>query len=109
MKHGTVRTYERDRCRCPDCTRASREYRADLKERRKGGPTTQRRYPYDPLARFLAKTQTEMAAEIGVTRETVHRWKVTGVPEYAADALAIRLGLHPSIIWTDWFDIELVP
>lgn len=107
LRHGTVRCYERAKCRCDECTRASREYRADLKDRRRGGRAAQRRYPFGPLLRFLDKSQGEIAVEIGVTRETVGRWKIGGVPEYSADSLAICLGLHPSTIWPDWFEIPL--
>lgn len=69
----------------------------------------QRRYSYAALEKFLARTKTDMAIAIGVSDWTLRQWKIEDVPEYAADSLAVRLGLHPSLIWTDWFDIELVP
>ena len=34
-RHGRLSTYNNHSCRCPDCTRAMREYSRDLRERRR--------------------------------------------------------------------------
>ena len=45
----------------------------------------------------------ELAARTGYSTRSIQRWKISGVPLHAADAVAIHLGLHPAIVWTDWF------
>lgn len=41
----------------------------------------------------------------GVSQRTVHRWRAGGrMNHYTADRVAIRLGLHPCLIWDDWLD-----
>lgn len=41
----------------------------------------------------------------GVARETIWRWRQEGITEYEADRIAtVCVGLHPSLIWPDWFD-----
>lgn len=44
-----------------------------------------------------------------VTRSTVARWSNPRctLSEWDADRYAVKIGKHPSEIWTDWFDIEL--
>ena len=46
------------------------------------------------------------ATFFGVTRSTILRWRnpKTMLNQYDADHYAIKLGKHPSEIWTDWFD-----
>jgi lambda repressor-like predicted transcriptional regulator len=34
---------------------------------------------------------------------TIQRWRVDGIPYWSADRVAIRLGIHPALIWTDWY------
>ena len=38
---------------------------------------------------------------------TIQRWRnpTTTLTQWEADRYAIRLGKHPSEIWTNWFDI----
>lgn len=40
---------------------------------------------------------------IGVDRNTVHRWHIYGIPYYSADRAATALGIHPLILWPDFY------
>ena len=42
---------------------------------------------------------SSIALRCGVSRQTATRWRNEGIPLFAADKLAIRLGVHPLIIW----------
>ena len=44
----------------------------------------------------------ELAARTGYSTRCIRRWKTHGMPLHAADVVAIRLGVHPGIVWTDW-------
>jgi hypothetical protein len=48
-----------------------------------------------------------MAQSLDTCRYTVYKWIQNDVQisEWAADRYAIKLGLHPSEVWTDWFDV----
>ena len=52
---------------------------------------------------------SRIGQQLGVRRGTIQRWRdhETFLDPYAADHFAIKLGKHPSQIWTDWFDIEV--
>ena len=60
------------------------------------------------LAPFLAAignpTHAEVAAVMGVTKETVHAWAIRGLGPFLADRLAVTYGLHPYCVWPSWFD-----
>jgi len=63
-----------------------------------------RRYPVAPLLAVLAEradgdrilTQHHRCAAAG------------GLTELTADRLAVRLGLHPAVIWPEWFSHDTV-
>ena len=66
------------------------------------------RLSFDPtpvLARFdLEATNSEIAEILGVSRETVQRWRNgrAGIDPNLADKLAVhRLGVHPATLWPD--------
>ena len=62
----------------------------------------------DLITFFGQETEvTTMAESLDTCRYTLYKWMQNDVKinEWAADRYAIRLGLHPSEIWTDWFDI----
>lgn len=44
-------------------------------------------------------SDVEFAAAIGITRDKARLYRRKGIPFYEADALCIRLGFHPSLIW----------
>jgi hypothetical protein len=46
---------------------------------------------------------TKTAEVLGVSREVVHRWERHGVPMVTADRAAVSLGLHPGMIWPEWW------
>jgi transcriptional regulator with XRE-family HTH domain len=50
----------------------------------------------------LQLSVSEVARRTGVTRRTVVRWKHGGIPRWSADTVAIRLGSHPAVIWSNW-------
>ena len=48
-----------------------------------------------------------IAGRLGTSRTRVQEWRkgTTRFDPYQADKFAIKLGKHPSEIWTDWFDL----
>jgi hypothetical protein len=48
-----------------------------------------------------------LALALGVNRGEVHRWMRNGVTTVTADKLAVRLGLHPALVWPEWADSAL--
>ena len=56
-----------------------------------------------PLNAIATPNLSELARRTGYPLRTVQRWRAHGIPYWSADRVAIRLGLHPSLIWTDWY------
>lgn len=47
---------------------------------------------------------SEVASLLGVAARTITRWRRgSQISEPVADRAAISLGLHPALIWSDWF------
>lgn len=47
----------------------------------------------------------DIADAIGVNRRTIQRWRhgaFLTIPQ--ADRVACRLGLHPCLLWSDWYE-----
>ncbi len=44
-----------------------------------------------------------VALRLGVSRQWVYRCGHRGLGTYVADAVAIKLGVHPSYLWHDWY------
>ena len=59
--------------------------------------------PRFPLNAIRVLNNSELARRTGYALRTIQRWNTTGIPLYSADRLAIRLGVHPSNIWSNWF------
>lgn len=58
------------------------------------------RYPFEPLATQARDATIEtLAGRIGVSRRTLHRWAIHGIPAEQADRAAIAIGSHPACIW----------
>lgn len=61
-----------------------------------------------PVAALLvasgAASVTELAKDCQMTRRQMCRYVAAGVPESRADAIAVRLGLHPGEVWAEWFE-----
>ena len=49
-----------------------------------------------------------IARQLGVDRNQIYRWRKDGMAPLTADAVAIRIGVHPSLIWPTWFDDALM-
>ncbi len=52
------------------------------------------------LAGYTKRWQKLVA--LGIPERTYFRWRRDGVPDRAADTVAIRMDSHPALIWTDW-------
>jgi hypothetical protein len=64
-----------------------------------------RRWPTEPLFRLTrSATSRELAESLQVSTKRVDRAVVTGLNDKSADEFACRLGLHPAMLWGDWFD-----
>jgi hypothetical protein len=54
---------------------------------------------------FITPNQSDWARFCHVDTTTIYRWHTKGIPEKEADRIAIKcLGIHPSLIWPEWFD-----
>lgn len=64
--------------------------------------------PFEPLATFLAgpeATGRRLALLAHEVPSNVQNWRRAGrVPFYSADRLACRLGVHPSAIWSTYWE-----
>jgi plasmid maintenance system antidote protein VapI len=51
-----------------------------------------------------------MAQALDTERSTVYKWCQNDImiSQWAADRYAVKLGLHPSEVWLDWFALESV-
>jgi plasmid maintenance system antidote protein VapI len=51
-----------------------------------------------------------IAQALDMKRSTVYKWfqNDTMITQWAADRYAVKLGLHPSEVWLDWFALEAV-
>lgn len=64
----------------------------------------QRRYPLGPLVDAAqAGSVLALAEAVGFTSRTVHRWAHTGIADSYADEAAVALGLHPGLVWPEWW------
>ena len=67
------------------------------------------RLPFAPIEEFVQPTPesatAELALRLDATRSAVHRWRKFGIPVFSADKAAIALGVHPCLIWPEWFDV----
>ncbi len=63
---------------------------------------TSTRLPFEPIAsQTRGETIDIVAATIGVSRRTIHRWINHGIPAEQADRAAIALGTHPAYLWPE--------
>ena len=56
-----------------------------------------------PLTAIPMTNLSELARRTGYPLRTIQRWHATGIPYWSADRVAIRLGVHPSALWIDWY------
>ena len=50
-----------------------------------------------------AATAWEAAVQLGVTRRTISRLRSRRLTVAQADFYAVRAGLHPAMVWPDWW------
>lgn len=64
-------------------------------------PARHPRWPIADVYRIVGPLSlTEMAERTGFPERTISRWNAMGyVPDQSADELAIRLELHPCLVW----------
>jgi lambda repressor-like predicted transcriptional regulator len=93
--------------------RPPREPGATLRRCGEGpGPAQTPRVPLGPVVEHLRGRGVEwpiahIARGLDVDRGTVHRWAHDGIPEAQADRLATKvLGVHPSLVWSDWWALS---
>ena len=75
-----------------------------------GYPRHPRPFPLAPLVeRVGGGTMTEVVERLQCDRRQFYRYLHEGaLTERQADHLAVRIGLHPSAIWPEWFAEENV-
>lgn len=54
----------------------------------------------------IAAAAPHVSTILNVTNRRVLQWRERGVAYYDADEIAIRLGLHPSELWPNWWQLE---
>lgn len=66
------------------------------------------RLPFEPLERLLSGSCAGATARtLGVDLRQIYRWRRQGVTWALADELAVRVGLHPAVVWgRDWWDLD---
>ena len=71
-----------------------------------------KQFPAEELLRMFSDTTSisAIAEAVGADFHTVYKWKHKNIHinQWYADKYAIRLGLHPSAIWDDWFALETI-
>ena len=62
------------------------------------------RFSIEELIDFEHVTNGEVAARLGVARNTVVRYKTSGLSAKQADDLARRVDRHAGEVWPDYYD-----
>lgn len=48
----------------------------------------------------------QLATVSGIAERSLFRWRAEGgLPEHQADRIACRLGLHPGLVWPEWWAV----
>jgi hypothetical protein len=65
------------------------------------------RLPFEPLWRVSgAERHADIAAATGYHERTISVWARKGIPLRDSDRAACKgAGVHPSVLWPDWFDL----
>ena len=78
----------------------------------------QTRLPFEPVARLVptsadehrrgapVRSARQIADYLGVSTRRVYRWRREGIRYYDADRVALALGLHPLLVWPDYYDTD---
>jgi plasmid maintenance system antidote protein VapI len=71
-----------------------------------------RTFPAKELVKkFDPNTSVMMIAQaLDMKRSTIYKWyqNDTMITQWAADRYAVKLGMHPSEVWTDWFALDAI-
>lgn len=69
------------------------------------GPGKPRPYSFRRLldVAWPSTSIMEVSRILGIHPRQLHRWLHYGLTERQADTLAIAAGLHPSLVWPDWW------
>jgi lambda repressor-like predicted transcriptional regulator len=74
-----------------------------------GGRPLEVAWPLAPLLERSGRTLEQLARRAGYRQGNVWRLAERGyLSDQQADLFAIRAGLHPGLVWSTWFDVELV-
>lgn len=66
---------------------------------------TDERYPLADLEQLVdADSTLTLARRLGVHVRQLYRWRHRGLTAERADVLAVRIGLHPALVWPTWVD-----
>ena len=70
-----------------------------------------RQFPAKNLLRFFNSETDDRtkASALGVNPHVVWQWEERNIKinQWYADKYAVRIGLHPSAVWDDWFELEV--
>jgi hypothetical protein len=87
----------------------------------KGDVQTTRKLPWEPVEEWAVRvgeapgrnnsrrplSLNHLAERVGVHHRQVLRWRDQGLNVYAADRVAVAMGLHPLLLWPDFHaDLE---
>lgn len=64
-----------------------------------------RRYPLSALVEASGLSETALARQVGLSGSTLKQARSRGLVEAAADRYAVRIGFHPTMVWSDWGQI----
>jgi len=71
----------------------------------------QQKFSFAPLERQVVAmyekplSDEALAVALRVNSRTVARWRRCGLLFQAADKAAVTVGLHPSLVWSEWWDV----
>lgn len=73
-----------------------------------GGRPLELSWPLQPLLDRTGRSLEQLAARAGYRRSNVWRLEQRGyLSDAQADLFATRAGLHPGLVWPEWFDVEV--
>lgn len=62
------------------------------------------RFPFGPLRRRCGVTIADAARTLNISHASATKHEQRGLSGAVADVLCTSIGLHPTEVWTDWFD-----
>lgn len=65
------------------------------------------RWPLAPLLEATGHNLRSLSDALNVSRSRVSEASRDGISDLVADRWACRLGLHPALVWTSWFETAL--